>query len=95
MVSLNYSREFGEAGIWRKAAMDDAGGWNGRTTVEDMDLSLRAYLKGWRGVFLDDCTMPSEVRSCRECQISPVLMPFVHSVLRLCYSRCMQRQHKT
>ena len=44
----------GTAGVWRISAIDDAGGWNNRTTVEDMDLSLRAYLKGWKFIFLND-----------------------------------------
>ena len=37
----------GSGGIWRKECMDSAGGWNDQTLVEDMDLSLRAYLVGW------------------------------------------------
>ena len=36
----------GTAGVWRRKCIVDAGGWNFRTTVEDMDLSLRAYLRG-------------------------------------------------
>ena len=47
----------GTAGIWRRATIEKAGGWNARTTVEDMDLSLRAYLQGWRFVFLYDVTV--------------------------------------
>lgn len=38
-------------GVWRKACIDSAGGWNARTLVEDMDLSLRAFLKGWHFVW--------------------------------------------
>ncbi|KAL0390027.1 UNVERIFIED_CONTAM: Glucomannan 4-beta-mannosyltransferase 2 [Sesamum calycinum] len=45
---------FGSGGIWRIAAIDGAGGWNDRTTVEDMDLAVRAGLKGWKFVFLGD-----------------------------------------
>ncbi|RWV82107.1 hypothetical protein BHE74_00028850 [Ensete ventricosum] len=44
----------GTAGVWRIAALNEAGGWNDRTTVEDMDLAVRASLKGWRFVFLGD-----------------------------------------
>eukprot|EP01025_Chloroclados_australasicus_P025040 TRINITY_DN2505_c0_g1_i1.p1 TRINITY_DN2505_c0_g1~~TRINITY_DN2505_c0_g1_i1.p1 ORF type:complete len:527 (-),score=49.87 TRINITY_DN2505_c0_g1_i1:2452-4032(-) len=51
----------GTAGIWRRACIEDVGGWNARTTVEDMDLSLRAYLAGWRGVFLSDVCVGSEL----------------------------------
>lgn len=49
------------AGVWRLACIEHAGGWNARTTVEDMDLSLRAYLKGWGAIFLDDVTCLNEV----------------------------------
>lgn len=35
-------------GVWRRAAMEAAGGWNTSSTVEDMDLSLRAYVQGWK-----------------------------------------------
>jgi len=51
----------GTAGVWRVACVDDAGGWDNRTTVEDMDLSLRAYLRGWQFVFLDDVTCLNEI----------------------------------
>ena len=39
----------------------DVGGWNSRTTVEDMDLSLRAYLAGWRGLYLRNISCLNEV----------------------------------
>jgi beta-mannan synthase len=51
----------GTAGVWRAACVADAGGWNSRTTVEDMDLSLRAFLKGWKAIFLDDVTCLNEL----------------------------------
>ncbi|GER30461.1 cellulose synthase like, partial [Striga asiatica] len=47
-------------GIWRIAAINEAGGWNDRTTVEDMDLAIRAGLKGWKYVFLEDLEVKSE-----------------------------------
>lgn len=47
----------GTGGVWRKECIEKSGGWNARTTVEDMDLSLRAYLQGWRFVFLYDVTV--------------------------------------
>jgi GT2 family glycosyltransferase len=40
--------------VWRIAALNEAGGWNDRTTVEDMDLAIRASLKGWKFVYLGD-----------------------------------------
>lgn len=51
----------GTAGIWRLHCIEDAGGWNSRTTVEDMDLSLRAYIKGWKAIFLNDVTCLNEL----------------------------------
>jgi beta-mannan synthase len=51
----------GTAGVWRLSCIEDAGGWNSRTTVEDMDLSLRAYVKGWKAIFLDDVTCLNEL----------------------------------
>ncbi|KAG2320907.1 hypothetical protein Bca52824_014120 [Brassica carinata] len=53
----------GTAGVWRMAAMEEAGGWNDRTTVEDMDLGVRAGLLGWKFVFLDDLMVKSELPS--------------------------------
>jgi len=57
----NFWNYNGTAGAWRIAAIDEAGGWNNRTTVEDMDLSLRTYLNGWKFVFLDDVTTLNEL----------------------------------
>jgi cellulose synthase/poly-beta-1,6-N-acetylglucosamine synthase-like glycosyltransferase len=51
----------GTAGIWRRTAIDDAGGWQGDTLTEDLDLSYRAQLRGWRFVFLPDVIAPAEV----------------------------------
>ena len=51
----------GTAGMWRRAALDDAGGWRGDTLTEDFDLSLRAYAAGWHGVFLDDALAPADL----------------------------------
>ena len=38
--------------MWRMAAIEEAGGWKDRTTVEDMDLAIRASLKGWKFVYI-------------------------------------------
>ncbi len=51
----------GTAGIWRRAAIEDAGGWKADTLTEDLDLSYRAFLKGWRAHFLRDLEVPSEL----------------------------------
>lgn len=44
----------GTAGVWRISAINEAGGWKDRTTVEDMDLAVRASLKGWKFVYIGD-----------------------------------------
>lgn len=51
----------GTAGMWRKAAIEDAGGWQHDTITEDMDLSFRAQLKGWRFVYRPDVISPAEL----------------------------------
>jgi cellulose synthase/poly-beta-1,6-N-acetylglucosamine synthase-like glycosyltransferase len=51
----------GTAGIWRREVIGDAGGWQHDTLTEDLDLSYRAQLKGWRFVFLPDLVAPAEV----------------------------------
>jgi cellulose synthase/poly-beta-1,6-N-acetylglucosamine synthase-like glycosyltransferase len=51
----------GTAGVWRRAAIDDAGGWQHDTLTEDLDLSYRAQLKGWKFVFVPDLVAPAEV----------------------------------
>jgi cellulose synthase/poly-beta-1,6-N-acetylglucosamine synthase-like glycosyltransferase len=51
----------GTGGIWRKQAIIDAGGWEHDTLTEDLDLSFRAQLKGWRFVFLPDVLTPAEL----------------------------------
>lgn len=51
----------GTAGIWRRAAIEDAGGWQHDTLTEDLDLSYRAQLRGWRFVFLPELTAPAEL----------------------------------
>jgi cellulose synthase/poly-beta-1,6-N-acetylglucosamine synthase-like glycosyltransferase len=51
----------GTAGIWRRAAIDDAGGWQHDTLTEDTDLSYRAQLRGWHFVYLPEIDCPSEL----------------------------------
>ncbi|CAN8300113.1 unnamed protein product [Cochlearia groenlandica] len=53
----------GTAGVWRLAAMEEAGGWKDRTTVEDMDLAVRVGLHGWKFVFVHDIQVKSELPS--------------------------------
>lgn len=51
----------GTAGIFRRSCIDDAGGWQGDTLTEDLDLSYRAQLRGWRFVYLPEVTCPAEL----------------------------------
>jgi cellulose synthase/poly-beta-1,6-N-acetylglucosamine synthase-like glycosyltransferase len=51
----------GTAGVWRRAAIDSGGGWQHDTLTEDLDLSYRAQLKGWKFIFLPDVISPAEV----------------------------------
>ena len=55
---LNFN---GTAGIWRRACIEDAGGWQGDTLTEDLDLSYRAQLRGWRIAYLPDVVVPAEL----------------------------------
>jgi cellulose synthase/poly-beta-1,6-N-acetylglucosamine synthase-like glycosyltransferase len=51
----------GTAGIWRRKALEEAGGWTADTLTEDLDLSYRAYLLGWRGHYVRDIVVPAEL----------------------------------
>src|SRR6202011_4461993 len=51
----------GTAGMWRRAAIDEAGGWQHDTLTEDTDLSYRAQLKGWKFIYLQDVECPAEL----------------------------------
>ncbi len=51
----------GTAGIWRKEAIFDAGGWQADTLTEDIDLSYRAQLRGWKMVYCQDVITPAEI----------------------------------
>ncbi len=55
---LNFN---GTAGVWRKVAIEDAGGWTHDTLTEDLDLSYRAQLRGWRIVYRPEIVCPAEL----------------------------------
>jgi cellulose synthase/poly-beta-1,6-N-acetylglucosamine synthase-like glycosyltransferase len=55
---LNFN---GTAGVWRRTCIEDAGGWTADTITEDLDLSYRAQLKGWRIAYLPHVTVPAEL----------------------------------
>jgi cellulose synthase/poly-beta-1,6-N-acetylglucosamine synthase-like glycosyltransferase len=61
----NWSGRFfnfnGTAGIWRRSAIADAGGWQHDTLTEDMDLSYRAQIRGWKFVYLPEIAAPAEL----------------------------------
>src|SRR6187401_1073836 len=51
----------GTAGVWRRVAIEDAGGWQHDTLTEDLDLSYRAQLAGWKFVYREDVVSPAEL----------------------------------
>lgn len=51
----------GTAGIWRKTAIEDAGGWKAETLTEDLDLSYRAFLRGWQARYAGEIEAPAEL----------------------------------
>jgi cellulose synthase/poly-beta-1,6-N-acetylglucosamine synthase-like glycosyltransferase len=51
----------GTAGVWRRQTIEDAGGWEADTLTEDLDLSIRAQLKGWEIVYLEKFESPAEL----------------------------------
>lgn len=51
----------GTGGVWRRDAIEDAGGWSHATLTEDLDLSFRAQLKGWYALFLPDIVVDGEL----------------------------------
>ncbi|MED6179434.1 putative xyloglucan glycosyltransferase 6 [Stylosanthes scabra] len=59
---INFFGFNGTAGVWRIKALEESGGWLERTTVEDMDIAVRAHLHGWKFVFVNDvkclCELP-------------------------------------
>jgi cellulose synthase/poly-beta-1,6-N-acetylglucosamine synthase-like glycosyltransferase len=61
----NFANHFinfnGTAGVWRKEAIIDGGGWKADTLTEDLDLSYRAQLKGWKFIFKEEIGSPAEL----------------------------------
>ncbi|XP_057472876.1 probable xyloglucan glycosyltransferase 5 [Actinidia eriantha] len=60
-VFLNFFGFNGTAGVWRIKTLEESGGWLERTTVEDMDIAVRAHLNGWKFIFLNDVKVLCEV----------------------------------
>ncbi|XWS40785.1 hypothetical protein CRYUN_Cryun17cG0025300 [Craigia yunnanensis] len=71
-VFLNFFGFNGTAGVWRIKALEESGGWLERTTVEDMDIAVRAHLNGWKFIFLDDvkvlCELPESYEAYKKQQ---------------------------
>ncbi|XP_008220409.1 PREDICTED: probable xyloglucan glycosyltransferase 12 [Prunus mume] len=71
-VFINFFGFNGTAGVWRIQALEEAGGWLERTTVEDMDIAVRAHLHGWKFIFLNDvecqCELPESYEAYRKQQ---------------------------
>lgn len=71
-VFINFFGFNGTAGVWRIKALEEAGGWLERTTVEDMDIAVRAHLNGWKFIFLNDvecqCELPESYEAYRKQQ---------------------------
>jgi cellulose synthase/poly-beta-1,6-N-acetylglucosamine synthase-like glycosyltransferase len=60
--SRGYFTNFtGTAGVWRREAIEDAGGWSARTLTEDLDLSYRAQLRGWKAAYEQELVVPEEL----------------------------------
>lgn len=51
----------GTCGIWQRAAVEAGGGWKGDTVTEDLDLTYRGWVKGWRALFLTTVAVPGEL----------------------------------
>ncbi|KAI3810527.1 hypothetical protein L1987_20144 [Smallanthus sonchifolius] len=71
-IFLNFFGFNGTAGVWRIKALENSGGWLERTTVEDMDIAVRAHLHDWKMIFLNDvecqCELPESYEAYRKQQ---------------------------
>ncbi|XVE83906.1 hypothetical protein DITRI_Ditri16bG0125800 [Diplodiscus trichospermus] len=71
-VFLNFFGFNGTAGVWRIKTLEESGGWLERTTVEDMDIAVRAHLNGWKFIFVNDvkvlCELPESYEAYKKQQ---------------------------
>lgn len=71
-VFINFFGFNGTAGVWRIEALEECGGWLERTTVEDMDIAVRAHLCGWKFIYLNDvkclCELPESYEAFKKQQ---------------------------
>ncbi|TYH63413.1 hypothetical protein ES332_D07G191100v1 [Gossypium tomentosum] len=86
-VFINFFGFNGTAGVWRIKALEDCGGWLERTTVEDMDIAVRAHLCGWKFVYLNDvkcyCELPESYEAYKKQQYRWHSGPM--QLFRLCF----------
>ncbi|KAG6535453.1 probable xyloglucan glycosyltransferase 6 [Zingiber officinale] len=87
-IFLNFFGFNGTAGVWRIKALEESGGWLERTTVEDMDIAVRAHLCGWKFIFLNDvkclCELPESYEAYKKQQHRWHSGPM--QLFRLCFS---------
>ncbi|PIA62174.1 hypothetical protein AQUCO_00200287v1 [Aquilegia coerulea] len=87
-IFLNFFGFNGTAGVWRIKALEGSGGWMDRTTVEDMDIAVRAHLNGWKFIFLNDvnvlCELPESYEAYKKQQHRWHSGPM--QLFRLCFS---------
>ncbi|CAL5345806.1 unnamed protein product [Camellia sinensis] len=76
---INFFGFNGTAGVWRIKALEESGGWFERTTVEDMDIPVRAHLNGWKFIFLNDvrvlCELPESYEAYQSMFIPEAELP--------------------
>ncbi|KAM0071200.1 putative xyloglucan 6-xylosyltransferase [Helianthus debilis subsp. tardiflorus] len=86
-VFINFFGFNGTAGVWRIKALEDCGGWLERTTVEDMDIAVRAHLCGWKFIYLNDvkclCELPESYAAYKKQQYRWHSGPM--QLFRLCF----------
>ncbi|XP_058206161.1 probable xyloglucan glycosyltransferase 6 [Rhododendron vialii] len=86
-VFINFFGFNGTAGVWRIKALEECGGWLERTTVEDMDIAVRAHLCGWKFIYLNDvqclCELPESYEAYKKQQYRWHSGPM--QLFRLCF----------
>ncbi|XP_044494001.1 probable xyloglucan glycosyltransferase 6 isoform X1 [Mangifera indica] len=86
-IFINFFGFNGTAGVWRIKALEECGGWLERTTVEDMDIAVRAHLCGWKFVYLNDvkslCELPESYEAYKKQQYRWHSGPM--QLFRLCF----------
>ncbi|GMP48628.1 hypothetical protein CsSME_00015915 [Camellia sinensis var. sinensis] len=86
-VFINFFGFNGTAGVWRIKALEESGGWLERTTVEDMDVAVRAHLCGWKFIYLNDvkclCELPESYAAYKKQQYRWHSGPM--QLFRLCF----------